>query len=68
MKRIIIDNVTKTAELTRLTAAIVQNANYDEKCAAVAEQLAVDVSVKIMESIRLVEDVIRRQHEIYNNH
>lgn len=68
MKRTIIDNVTMSCELTRLAAAVVQNANYDEKCAAEAELRAQDVSNKIMQAIRIVEEVIRRQHEVHDNH
>ena len=68
MTRIIIDCISQSAEVTRLASAVAQNANYGEIYAQVAEQYAKDVSAKINDTIRTLNEVIKRQHEVHNSH
>lgn len=68
MNRIILDNITKSAEITRLATAIAQNSNYGQQYEEVADLHALDVSKKIEECVRLLNKVIQRQHEVHDNH
>lgn len=68
MKRTILDCVTISTEVTRLAAAVAQNANCGEKYAEVAELYAADVLSKLNETIRTLNEVISRQHEVHDNH
>lgn len=44
MNRVILDNITKSAEITRLATAIAQNSNYGKPYEEVADLHALDVS------------------------
>lgn len=70
MNRVILDNITKSAEISRLATAIAQNANYGKPYEEVADLHALDVSKKMEECVRLLNKVIQRQHEVhdYNRH
>lgn len=70
MNRVILDNITKSAEITRLATAIAQNANYGQQYEEVADLHALDVAKKMEECVRLLNTVIQRQHEVhdYNRH
>ena len=67
MNRVILDCITRSAEITRLVTAIAQNANYGQPYEEVADLHALDVSKKMEECVRLLNTVIQRQHEVYNN-
>jgi len=67
MKRTILDCVTTSTEVTRLAAAVAQNANFGEKYAEVAELYAADVLSKLNETIRALNEVISRQHEVHDD-
>lgn len=47
MNRVILDNITKSAEITRLATAIAQNSNYGQPYEEVADLHALDVSKKM---------------------
>ena len=70
MNRVILDCITKSAEITRLATAIAQNSNYGQPYEEVADLHALDVSKKMEECVRLLNTVIQRQHEVhdYNRH
>lgn len=44
MERTTINLLTQAADITRLTAAIIQNANYKEQCREIAEQHTQDAA------------------------
>ena len=67
MNRVILDCITKSAEITRLSTAIAQNANYGQQYEEVADLHALDVSKKMDECVRLLNTVIQRQHEVHDN-
>ena len=67
MNRVILDCITKSAEITRLATAIAQNSNYGQPYEEVADLHALDVSKKMEECVRLLNVVIQRQHEVHNN-
>lgn len=67
MNRVILDCITKSAEITRLATAIAQNANYGHQYEEVADLHALDVSKKMEECVRLLNTVIQRQHEVHDN-
>lgn len=67
MNRVILDCITKSAEITRLATAIAQNANYGQRYEEVADLHALDVSKKMEECVRLLNTVIQRQHEVHDN-
>lgn len=68
MKRTILDCVTISTDVTRLAAAVAQNANFGDKYAEVAERHALDVLVKLNETVRVLNEVISRQHEVHDSH
>ena len=68
MNRVILDNITKSAEITRLATAIAQNSNYGQQYEEVADLHALDVNKKMEECVRLLNEVIKRQHEVHDNH
>jgi chorismate mutase len=68
MNRVILDNITKSADITRLATAIAQNSNYGQQYEEVAGLYALDVSKKMEECVRLLNTVIQRQHEVHDNH
>lgn len=67
MKRTILDCVTISAEVTRLAAAVAQNANFGDKYAEVAERHAPDVLAKLNDTVRVLNEVISRQHEVHDD-
>lgn len=67
MKRTILDCVTISTDVTRLAAAVAQNANYGEKYAEIAELHAMDILVKLNETVRALNEVISRQHEVHDD-
>lgn len=67
MNRIILDCITKSAEITRLATAIAQNSNYGQQYEEVTDLHALDVSKKMEECVRLLNTVIQRQHEVHDN-
>ena len=70
MNRVILDNITKSAEISRLATAIAQNANFGKPYEEVADLHALDVAKKLEECVRLLNTIIQRQHEVhdYNRH
>lgn len=68
MNRVILDNITKSVEITRLATAIAQNSNYGQPYEEVADLHALDVSKKMEECVRLLNTIIQRQHEVHDNH
>lgn len=67
MNRVILDCITKSAEITRLSTAIAQNANFGKPYEEVADLHALDVAKKLEECVRLLNTVIQRQHEVHDN-
>lgn len=61
MERTTINLLTQAADITRLTAAIVQNANYKDHCREIAEQHTQDAAAAMNQTIRVLNAIIQKQ-------
>lgn len=61
MERTTINLLTQAADITRLTAAIVQNANYKDQCREIAEQHTQDAPAATNQTIRVLNAIIQKQ-------
>lgn len=61
MERTTINLLTQAADITRLTAAIIQNANYKEQCREIAEQHTQDAAAAMAQTIRVLNAIIQKQ-------
>lgn len=61
MERTTINLLTQAADITRLTAAIVQNANYKEQCREIAELYTQEASEAMNQTIRVLNFIIKKQ-------
>ena len=61
MERTTINLLTQAADITRLTAAIVQNANYKDQCREIAEQHTQDAVAAMNQTIRVLNAIIQKQ-------
>lgn len=61
MDRTTINLLTQAADITRLIAAIVQNANYKDQCREIAEQHTQDAASAMTQTIRVLNAIIQKQ-------
>lgn len=64
MERTTINLLTQAADITRLTAAIVQNANYKEQCREIAELYTQEAQTAMTQTIRVLNFIIQKQCDI----
>lgn len=64
MDRTTINLLTQAADITRLTAAIAQNANYKDQCREIAEQHTQDAAAAMAQTVRVLNAIIQKQCDI----
>lgn len=61
MERTTINLLTQAGDITRLTAAIIQNANYKEQCREIAELYTQEAQTAMTQTIRVLNFIILKQ-------